>query len=416
MAQSWKTLLFLSVGLWPFLASTPTFADPSQDYDQAGMALFRAGQYEKSIQYFNNAVQADSTNWQAYEDMGNAYMKMDDKPNALSSYQKALQLNPGNSTLQALVDNLNDQTGSTASTGDGTQPQALTPPAAPQDNSGYAAPQDQTTVIVRRHRGYRVIQPVPNYNDNLALMDHAPIWNSFSVGYDYSSMTDLINGVNTTNQVITNNGYSGQTTMDHTGYGLNFELGFLINPYNGIGVGIGYRRASDLNENINFNDGGDFQTINLQPQVVPLTIDYFLFLPDKGGRFFISAGAGYYFGDVHVDNAFDFTQTGGSADEFAGDMTAGGLGFQLGVGRDFAVSDRLGISIFAKGYYAKLSNFQGTLVDGNGNSGQFGLAIDSDGTVDVPNTSDIGGASGNRYATVDFTGFDVGMSINFYTF
>jgi tetratricopeptide (TPR) repeat protein len=420
MAQSWKTLLFLSVGLWPFLASTPTFADPSQDYDQAGMALFRAGQYEKSIQYFNNAVQADSTNWQAYEDMGNAYMKTDDKPNALSSYQKALQLNPGNSTLQALVDNLSDQTGSPTSTGDGTQPQALNPPAAPQDDSSYAAPQDQTTVIVRRHRrGYRVMQPVPNYNDNLALMDHAPIWNTFSIGYAYSAMTDLINGVNTTNQAILAEGNSGSASMDHNGLGLNFELGFLINPYNGIGIGLGYRRASDLNENISFNaDQPDFQTINLQPQVVPLTIDYFLFLPDKGGRFFISAGAGYYFGDVHVDNNFDFSVSHGSpdADEFAGDLVSSGLGFQLGVGRDFAVSDRLGISIFAKGYYAKLSNFQGTLVDGNGNSGQFGLAIDSDGTVDVPNTSDIGGASGNRYATVDFTGFDVGMSINFYTF
>jgi tetratricopeptide (TPR) repeat protein len=421
MTQSWRILLFLSAGLCPFLASTPTFADPSQDYDQAGMALFRAGQYEKSIQYFNNAVQADSTNWQAYEDMGNAYMKVDDKPNALSSYQKALQLNPGNSTLQALVDNLNDQTGSPASNDEDTQSQALNPPAAPQDDSGYEAPQDQTTVIVRRHRrGYRVIPPVPNYNDGLAQMDHAPIWNSFSIGYAYSAMTDLINGANTTNQVIANSGYSGSTTMDHNGLGMNFELGFLINPYNGIGIGIGYRRASDLNENINFNDGGDFQTINLQPQVVPLTVDYFLFLPDKGGRFFISAGAGLYFGDVHVDNNYDFTNAttppNPPSNEFAGDLVSQTLGFQVGVGRDFAVSDRIGISIFAKGYYAKLSNFQGTLTDLNGNTGQFGLAIDSDGTVDVPNTSQIGGANGGRYATVDFTGFDVGMSINFYTF
>jgi hypothetical protein len=418
MNPSWKTLSLLSAGLCPFLASAPLFAAAAQDYDQAGMALFRAGQYEKSIQYFNNAVQVDSTDWQGYEDMGNAYLKLDDKPNALSSYQKALQLKPGDSTLQALVDNLTDQVGSGTSTEDQTQPETSNPPAESQDDSSYAAP-PQTTIVVRHPRRYRVFQrPLPNYNDGLAMMDHAPIWNSFSIGYAYSSMTDLINGVNGTNQAIAADSDSGLATFNNSGIGLNVELGFLINPYNGIGVGIGYRRNSDLNENINFNNGGDFQTINLQPQVVPITIDYFLFLPDKGGRFFISAGAGYYFGDVRVDNNFDFSIQQGSpdADEFTGDLVSSGLGFQLGVGRDFAVSDRIGVSIFAKGYYAKLTNFQGTLIDQNGSTGQFGLAIDSDGSVDVPNTSQIGGTSGARYATVDFTGFDIGMSINFYTF
>lgn len=415
MNQSWKKYLVLSLGVWALSGSARLFADSAQDYDQAGLALFRAGQYAKSIQYFNNAVQADPNDGQAYEDMGNAYLKLDDKSNALASYQKAQQLNPNDATLQALVDSL----GGSTSSGNENSDQSPATASNPPDNSDYAAPPAQENLPVRpRRRFVRVAKPLPAYNDGLPLMDHAPIWTSFSMGYAYSAMTDLMNGVKNTNKAITHDDYSGNTTFDNSGLGLNFELGFLLSPNNGIGFGLGYRRNSDLNESISFNNGGDFQTITLQPQVVPLTVDYFLFLPDKGGRFFISAGAGLYYGDIHVDNNYDFSIQNGSsdADDYTGDLNSTALGFQLGVGRSFVVSNRVGISIFAKGYYAKLSNFQGTLTDYNGNSGQFGLAIDSDGTIDVPNTGNIGGANGGRYATVDFTGFDVGMTIDFYTF
>ncbi|MGH7739564.1 MAG: tetratricopeptide repeat protein [bacterium] len=414
MNQSWKKYFVLALGVWALSGSARLLADSAQDYDQAGLALFRAGQYAKSIQYFNNAVQADPNDGQAYEDMGNAYLKLDDKSNALASYQKAQQLNPNDATLQALVDSLGGSTTSGAED-DGQSPSMDS--GAP-DNSGYAAPQDQNNPPVRPRRLVRVEKPLPAYNDGLPLMDHASVWTSFSIGYAYSAMTDLMNGVKATNQAIAADSDSGTTTFDNSGLGLNFELGFLLSPNNGIGFGLGYRRNSDLNESINFNDGGDFQTIDLQPQVVPLTVDYFLFLPDKSGRFFISAGAGFYYGDIHVDNNYDFSQSEGSsdADDFTGDLNSTALGFQLGVGRSFVVSNRIGISIFAKGYYAKLTNFQGTLTDYNGNSGRFGLAIDSDGTVDVPSTGNIGGASGARYATVDFTGFDVGMTIDFYSF
>ncbi|HET9869410.1 MAG TPA: tetratricopeptide repeat protein [bacterium] len=417
MTRSLKTLSAWTLTAGAFACAGSLWAGSAQDYDQAGLALFRAGQYEKAVQYFSNAVQADPNDAQAYEDMGNAYLKLGDKPNALNAYQSALKLKPGDTTLQALVDSLggsgggseagNGDVSASDSTDDSMQAPSYSPGTAP------------TTVIIEHHPLRRAdVAPEPVYHDGLPFMDHARIWSSVSLGYAYSSMTDLMNGVDATNQAIQNDGYSGQATFDRSGVGLAFEVGFLLNPNSGIGLGVGWRRNSDLNENIDFNNGGDFQTINLQPQVYPLTLDYYLFLPDAGGRFYLSAGVGYYFGRIHVDNNFDFSVANGSPDydEFTGDLAASAPGFQLAVGREFAVTPRIGISLFAKGYYAKLSNFQGTLVDPYGNAGQFGLAILSDGSVDVPNTSQIGGAGGARYATVDFTGFDVGFAVNFYHF
>src|SRR5271154_2708700 len=104
-----KYSILLSFTALGFLAAFTgkAFAETAQEYDQAGMALFRAGLYEKSIQYFNNAVQADPNDEPGYQDMGDAYMKLDDKPNALKAYQQALQLNPDNQTLKIMVENLN---------------------------------------------------------------------------------------------------------------------------------------------------------------------------------------------------------------------------------------------------------------------------------------------------------------------
>jgi tetratricopeptide (TPR) repeat protein len=408
MTRFLKNCLVLLAGVAAFSSPALLFAGAAQDFDQAGQALYRAGQYEKSIQYFNNAVEADPNDAQAYEDMGNAYMKLDDKPNALASYQKALNLNPNDPTLQTLVDNLSGQMGDNTPAEDNAPEQSQSSQPAPQTYS-VTPGRPQLPVVLK-----------PAYNDNFAPLNHAHAWSSLSLGYAYSSMTDLLNAVNATNQAITTAipPESGMATFNNNGVDLDLQYGFQFNPTSGVALGIGYHRNSDLNLSIDFNNGGDFETLNLQPQVVPLTIDYFLFLPDHTGRFFISAGLGYYYGDVRADKNYDYSIAEGTpdADEYRGDLVAGGLGFQASIGREFAVTDRVSVSLFAKGYYAKLTNFQGTLVDDNGYGGQYGLAVLPDGSLDVQPTGQIGGGSGARYATVDFTGFDVGMSVNFYSF
>src|ERR1035441_3438522 len=67
-------------------------AATAQEYTDMGTALFQKGLYDKSVVYFKEAVQADPNDWQAYEDLGNAYAKMNDNTDALDAYQKSLQI------------------------------------------------------------------------------------------------------------------------------------------------------------------------------------------------------------------------------------------------------------------------------------------------------------------------------------
>jgi len=206
------------------------------------------------------------------------------------------------------------------------------------------------------------------------------------------------------------------------------EVGFLINPNNGLALGLRYLRTDDFTFDQNLQNGpatvsgsvynSDFENQNLSTYVVPLTLDYYFFLPDAGGRFFLSAGLGYYYGVVRVDDNYSYVindNDPNSYDNFSGELTSGAIGFQVGAGREFAISRRFGISLFAKGHYARISNFRGTVYGPDGWSANDGLAVQSDGQVFSYPVENIGG-QGTKYATVDYTGFDLGISFNFYNF
>jgi len=71
-----------------------------------GMALYKAGQYQKAVTYFLNAIQANPKDWKSYEDLGSAYEKLNDPVDALAAYRKSLRLNPGDANLRAYVKRL----------------------------------------------------------------------------------------------------------------------------------------------------------------------------------------------------------------------------------------------------------------------------------------------------------------------
>ena len=412
------------------------FAETAQEYDDAGMALFRAGLYDKSLQYFSSAVQTDPQDWQGYQDMGDAYMKLDNKQSALQSYQQALQINPNIPGLQTTVNNLSGQVSADSNTDNGDQqPQASTPP--PPNNNGYSN-QPGSSVVVVQHRPWRRARVVRTYkfNDNLALIDHAPIWSKLQLGYTYAQLGDLTSGAaNINNGTYVNAdpnlpptsngaplpGYTGSASASNSGLHVGGEVGFLFNPYMGIGLGFKYLQMADYNANVVYNNtAGDYENATFTPELAPITLDYYLFLPDSGGRFYIKGGVGYYFSAVHVDETYstaNFYNQDTNSENWDGDLYSGNVGFQLGVGREFAISDQLGIELYAEGRFVQISNYKGTLYDQNGNSSYVGLTSGtSNGTVDFDNPAFINAANGERYANLNFTGVDVGFSINWYTF
>ena len=297
-----KTLILFSLCSLILIPGLAAAQMTSQEYDQLGQAVFQKGLYDKAVGYFQQAVQADPNNAQAYEDLGNAYMKQNDQSDAVAAYQKSLKINPNNPTLKVMVDNLN----STA------VPNSSTVATEPSTNDTVEEQQPAQKTIVIKRRAPRP-QPAPvNYNDGLAPIDHARIWSKFEFGFNYSLQGDLMNSVTTNNNENTAGtlpyGFdSGNAAMAPGGMNIGGEIGFLLNPNNGIAIGVRYLQANDYTFNANNSQPAsvvgapqDSEDTTFTPYVVPITLDYYLFLPDSGGRFFLTAGVGYYSAAVHV--------------------------------------------------------------------------------------------------------------------
>ncbi len=366
----------------------------NSDYRQMGEALYQKGLYNKALDYFNRAVQADPNDWQAYQELGDTYLKLNDDSSALGAYNKSLEINPNNASLKTTVDNL----------------QETTTPATQKDQSNFNALRQDHPAVANPWR-----KPAGASNDSLGPMSHSRSWLSVDTGYTYTNLGDLTTSADYVNGQIASSGtYTGLATADHNGFNIGAELGFLLNPYNGIALGVRAIAPNPYTSDINFQDGfGDYEDITIQPYLVPLTVDYYLFLPDQGGRFYLSAGVGYYVGSVHVDDAYTVS-SGANSDEIIGDLYSGTVGFQLGIGREFAINNHLGLRIFARGRYAKISGFRGTVTDANGFTGDFGLMQDSSGYVFVDNVGNTGGPYAEHFATIDFTSFDLGVAFTFF--
>ena len=383
-------LFFCSALLAPSLTLAAT--GTSKDYDDQGLALFNKGLYAKSVEYFQRSVQADPGNWQAYEDLGNAYSQLGQNQNAINAYQHSLQANPNNQTVRDAITNL------------GGDPNAgPSSPAAARDES-------ESTPISIKH----IARPKPTYDDNLPRMDHTQIWTRFEMGYNYAAQTDLFNSAATINGTIQNNGYTGLATADNNAYMLRGEVGYLFNPYIGLSLGVGFVNSNTYTSNVDLQNGGDFEDESFHPYLVPVTADLYLFLPDPGGRFFISGGVGYYAGMVHVEDNYDFeiSQGAGTYDNFTGDLYGGAVGFQVAVGRDIVLSDRWGLEIFARGRYARISNFRGTVFSDYEGQADAALIRYSNGEVHTGNVSGMG--PNDSFATLDYTGFDAGIGLTFF--
>lgn len=421
--------LCLSISL---ILPSVLWADRASDYKDGGLALLRAGQYAKAVDYFKNAVQANPNDAEAYQDLGDAYVKLGDNENARSAYQKCLDIDPNNGSARSSLNDLGSAPGTDSNSG-GTFQERLWPTPTPP--TGVNKFDEDSTITQQAEPGNKKRGTTVTYaDDGMARMNRAKLWFQADLAYNYSMQTDLIDSSSTFNNgtfvpgnaIAGSNTYTGSSLSTNNGLDFGGELGFLVNPYFGIGLGARVIRTGDYTADVQY-DTGDYEHLTLGPEVVPITLDLYLFLPDSGGRFFLTGGTGYYAGVVHVDqtttsNNFFSTPNGPSptvTDNWSGDLYSGNIGFQLGVGRDFAIDRGFGVEIFARGRYAKLTNFKGTLYEAN-NGGTQTYALAASGSaptvVDAELPQYINSANNERYATLDFTGFDIGAALTFYTY
>lgn len=98
-------LFFLLMGI-PGISSAQDQA--MENYESAN-TFYAQKNYDQAIHFYEAAIDANPRFWQAFQGLGNCYYAMGDQTKALTSYQRALSLQPGNPSLSAFVQSLRTQ-------------------------------------------------------------------------------------------------------------------------------------------------------------------------------------------------------------------------------------------------------------------------------------------------------------------
>lgn len=95
----------------PFLFSfTPVFAgdDAATANYNLGLSFYSNNHYEQALSHFLEAADQNFNSWQSYEMAGYCYFEMRDKDSALEAFAESLKLNPKNTKLAKVYNNLKE--------------------------------------------------------------------------------------------------------------------------------------------------------------------------------------------------------------------------------------------------------------------------------------------------------------------
>jgi hypothetical protein len=95
-------IFLLLVSSFPLLGWSYT----TDDLFKGALTYYQQKNYPEAIKYLKMVVQNDTSNWQAYQILGNCYHQVNDDSDALVSYDKSLQANPNNPGLKKYADTM----------------------------------------------------------------------------------------------------------------------------------------------------------------------------------------------------------------------------------------------------------------------------------------------------------------------
>lgn len=100
-----KTFLILAVLSMIFSATALAAESEDMQLTRAGVALFKAGQYEEAIAKFEDAIVINPDNYYAFQYSGMAYLQSGDKDTALLQFERANMIYP-NPKMKKYIDDL----------------------------------------------------------------------------------------------------------------------------------------------------------------------------------------------------------------------------------------------------------------------------------------------------------------------
>ena len=117
MSRYKKAITFICVTTLLFACSTNNKSDQntteenSQSYVEQGVEYFETGDFEKSIEMFDKAIEIDPNNASAYFRRGECFVNMMNIENAIDDFEQAIELNPVFAEAFVSMANVLDQTG-----------------------------------------------------------------------------------------------------------------------------------------------------------------------------------------------------------------------------------------------------------------------------------------------------------------
>ncbi len=400
MIKKYQVLLFLCSILLTF--SCGEAATYSQYY-QAAVNALEKNEYDLAVQYCQNALELQPDLWQVYHVLAESYHGLQKDPQAMEAAKKSLELHPANAPLRKFVDELKTENPEIASK----------PPADSVKKLSGALFEPEKPVNGASGAETEVVSTHP--------ISKAQVWVKAYGGYAYGSLGDFNQAVPAWHKT-----YKSVAKADagNSGDLFTLEAGIPLDPSNGLALDLAWGQfTSFAGEGLAVTTiSGNPVTFNFaqdaSPSLFTAELGYYHFWNQKDGRFFLKGAAGYglavvnYFGQLIIVSPYDLT-------EGPLDVTAGSFCLSGSIGYEWMLSPGFGLELSLRGRYASFKGLTGNATVSNSNnpsiwSGTAGLYKSPNGALKLDPSDKI--PAGDTLATVDFSGFDAGLSINAYFF
>jgi len=369
-------------------AATPT----SDDYYKAASGLYAKQQYDLAIRYYQAAIQSDPNHWQAYQGLGTAFYQKKDYRNASAYFDKSLSLHPDNPSLKQFNDKLKGAHTEWAQV-PVSVPEPTTTPFS-RSPSQSAAP----TPLPEEHkvRGNSMEERV-NWGNKF--------WGRGFLGLNNCGMGDLTTAAASWNAYYKN--FTTSATVQTTGLAAGAESGYMLDAHDTISISADVLLSGSYKSHVNDNFGTSRdQTVD--PIFLGAEANYYRYFLLDFGRFYVGAGAGLGTTTVH----YTYTQTNGPNSD--GYFTGEGFVGSGQLGGEVYLNRRYSVEFSVKGRTAQFSKVTGMGTDPNtGASGSAALLKDKNGLLHAYFESSMS-AYGYSYVPIDFSGFDLRVSVDYY--
>lgn len=375
-----KSTLFLFIFGIFFCSFTSSIQAQPKTFDdyQKGMASYNLGNYEEALKNFNAAINDDPDSWASYQQAGYCYFHLNRRKKMTASFNESLKLHPDNPELKAFIAGLPQ-----------TQDLGTTPVSSPPPPVRH----------LKQTSSPSIADKVSNEKWGSSS------WLNLSGALSYEALGDLSNAANIWNQDITKASAQGNASLANWGFQFGVEGGLALDKTNVLSLQSGFETGHGFQENLVYSSP---VTENINPQLFIAGLNYYRYFPSENGRYFVTAGIlfGEAIADYYQDDPVETLQ---------GPLAGNNFGFTIGAGREWKMSPTVGFELIGRFRYLTINQLQNNYFVSTGGTGQAVLATDSLGNIGLASPQSIG-QNGLRYATLDFTGFNLGFAFNFYLF